>query len=104
MFPNPKRPWIFLPDEEVMVSFPKHEDKIRVIQQTTGVLKDMPGDPDGFQPYRLVINLKLTHADQPGAPILKFDPPIELLVRFTEMTLSTPMGSRDWHTGMACGG
>ncbi len=80
---NPARAWIFLQEEGVMLSFPGHEGKIQVIQQATGVLKDMPGIPDGFQPYRLVINLKLTHVDQPEAPILKFYPPIELLVRYT---------------------
>jgi hypothetical protein len=43
----------------------------------------MPPIPGGFQPFRLVINLKLVDAAQPDSEVSVFDPPIEVRVRYT---------------------
>jgi len=79
--PLPDR--IYLPQEQVVVKFPGHAGKIQVIPRGLPEMKDLPETRGVFKPVRLVINLKLEHADQPRAKILKFDPPIEVRVRYT---------------------
>jgi len=72
--------------EDVNVKFPGQAGRISV--QRLPMPADMPAVPGGFQPIRLVINLKLADTMQPGIDLLKFDPPIELHVRYTTADLA----------------
>lgn len=84
---------IYLPREQVVVNFPEHAGKIQVITQDLPEMKDLPETRGVFKPQRLVINLKLWHADQREAKVLKFDPPIEVRVRYTADDFVDPNGT-----------
>lgn len=51
-------------------------------------LADLPATAGVFKPFRIVIYLKLTDTTQKGKKVLKFDPPIEVNVRYTEKDLA----------------
>jgi hypothetical protein len=83
MAAKPAQDRIYLPNEQVELKFPQHAGKIQVIPKKLPKMTSVPGTKGVFKPTRLIINLKLEYADQPKARILKFDPPIEVRVRYS---------------------
>ncbi len=84
--------------EDVNVKFPWHAGRISVQRLPMPALASMPAVPGGFQPLRLVINLKLADTKQPNSKMLKFDPPVEFHVRYTNADLAK-VGSGDLSLG-----
>jgi hypothetical protein len=79
--------------QHVVVRFPGHAGKIQVLRPELPNIKSLPGKKGIFEPYRLVINLKLQHADQPNVQMLKLDPPVEVRVRYDTTDLNNTKGS-----------
>lgn len=74
--------------EDVNVKFPGHAGRISVQRLPMPPLASMPAVAGGFQPVRLVINLKLADTMHPNSKLLKFEPPIEFHVRYTKADLA----------------
>jgi len=69
-------------DVEVFVEDQKHGKKIQPKKLPVGQISQMPGNPDGFTPQRLLLNLVFELEEKPGDWLEDFDPPIEMHVRY----------------------
>lgn len=69
--------------EAVIVKFPGQARLVQVERLALPTDIPMKAAPGGFQPFRLVINLRLVDAAQPDSQIAVFDPPIEVRIRYT---------------------
>lgn len=73
--------------EGVTVTIPGRVRPIQVERLALPTLESMPVVRGGFQPFRVVINLRLVDAAQPDRELSMFDPPIEIRVRYTTSDL-----------------
>lgn len=73
--------------EGVIVKFPGQARPVQAQRLALPGMASMPAVAGGFQPFRLVINLKLVDVAQPHREVLEFDPPIEVRVRYTASDL-----------------
>ncbi len=69
-------------DVEVSIDDQKHGKKVKPKKLKVGKKSDMPGNPDGFTPNRLVINLVYELETKPGDWLTEFDPPLEVQIRY----------------------
>lgn len=69
--------------EGVIVHVPSLTRSVRIQKLDLLPLEKMPAAPGGFQPFRVVINLKVVDAAQPESEMMEFEAPIEVRVRYT---------------------
>lgn len=69
--------------EAVVVKFPGQACPVQVERLGIPMGIPMKTAPGEFQPFRLVINLVMVDAAQPGNQVDVFDPPIEVRIRYT---------------------
>ncbi len=69
--------------EGVIVNIPGQPKPIRVKRLPLHIIMPKHTMLPGFQPFRLVINLKMVEAAKPANIVTTFNPPIEIKVRFT---------------------
>ncbi len=75
-------------EDGVSVNFPGQARPVRVQRLDLPPQEIMRRTvPGGFQPFRMVINLRLVDAAQPDQEVSVFDPPIEVRVRYTAADL-----------------
>jgi hypothetical protein len=73
--------------EGVIVKIPGRVSPVQAVRLALPAIETMPAAPGGFQPFRLVINLKVVDAAQPDTEVAVFAPPIEVRVRYTASDL-----------------
>ncbi len=69
-------------DVEIFVEDQKHGKKIKPRKLSVGKISNMPGNPGGFTPKRLVINLVYELETKPDDWLTEFDPPLEVKIRY----------------------
>lgn len=75
--------------EDVNVRYHGHGKTVKAQRvEPLPALAALPALAGVFKPFQLVINLKLTDTTQKGKKVLKFDPPIEVNVRYTAAHLA----------------
>jgi hypothetical protein len=80
--------------ENVIVTIPARPRPVSVVRLDLPDEQSMRPVPGGFQPFRLVINLKVVDAAQPDSEVSVFDPPIEVRVHCTadDLARATAIG------------
>jgi len=74
-------------EEGVIVHVPSLARSVLVQKLDLPPLESMPAVPGGFQPFRVVINLKVVDAARPDSEVTEFEVPIEVRVRYTAADL-----------------
>jgi hypothetical protein len=75
--------------EGVVVSFHGQSKPIRAKRLPLHIITPKQMMQPGFQPFRLVINLKLVEAADPQKAVTDFKPPIEIRVHYTAADFQT---------------
>ena len=83
----------YFKNEAVVVKYQQQARPIIVNRLPLPDPKSMPTVSGGFQPFRMVINLKVVEAKPLNGIITHFDPPIEIRVRFTDADLNKAKAS-----------
>ena len=78
--------------EHVIVKYPGHAGKIQILRPPLPPKASMPAVAGGFQPTRLVINLKIVLTALPNSLTFTFVPPIEVRVRYDSKDLASTYG------------
>jgi len=89
MEPNPISLRVEYLIEKVIVNIPLQSNPIQVQQLPLAKLESMPVVPGGFTPFRLLISFKFIGIEQPETEITRFDPPIEVRLRFDAKDLES---------------
>jgi hypothetical protein len=74
--------------ERVIVNFPGQAKPVKVKRVPIHLILPRQMLQEGFQPFRLVINLKIVEAAHPDIIVTKFNPPIEIRMHYTEADLN----------------
>ncbi|NJD59151.1 MAG: hypothetical protein C3F13_02130 [Anaerolineales bacterium] len=74
--------------EGVVVKHPDIDTTLEVQRIPSFTLDGKPVVPDGFEPFRPVIDLNVVKIASPATKVNRFTPPIEVKVRFTPADLA----------------
>src|SRR5512135_2285378 len=72
---------VYIPDQKSMLP-------VDVKEVLPPALKDTPPVPIGFHPFRMVVGLEFFDPTNANAIVAKFDPPIEISIRYTNQDQS----------------
>ena len=72
------------PEKGVIVIIPESAPTVEVNLLEPPAFEEMPVDPIGFHPFRLITNIKMVDTTQPNKKVVAFDKPVVVHVHYTK--------------------